>query len=93
MINPDIKGWIDSIASVGTVLGFMGAGVLWYISRRDTKRAAETAISQINELSTNHFPHLEQNLSELNKKTDTGNEILRALQLGQVETNTILRGK
>lgn len=93
MINPDIKGWIDSIASVGTVLGFMGAGVLWYISRRDTKRAAEVAVGQINELSTNHFPHLEQNMSELNKKTDTGNEILRALQLGQVETNTILRGK
>ena len=63
MIPANVKDLIDTIASVGTVVGFITAGILWYISRRDSQEKAETAIAQINLLATNHFPHMEQSLA------------------------------
>lgn len=91
MIPQNVKDVIDTIASVGTVIGFITAGVLWYVTRRESKQKAEVAIDQINTLATNHFPHMQADLASISEKTNTTNEILRALQLGQVETNTLLR--
>jgi hypothetical protein len=90
-IPPEIKDAIDTMASVGTVLGFIAVGCGWYITRRESKQKSETAIAQINTLATNHFPHMQADLASIREKTDTTNELLRQLQLGQVETNTILR--
>ena len=91
MIPSNVKDVIDTIASVGTVVGFITAGILWYVTRRESKQKAEIAIEQINMLATNHFPHMQTDLAAISQKTDKTNEILRALQLGQVETNTLLR--
>ena len=91
MIPSNAKDIVDTIASVGTVVGFITAGILWYITRRESKQKAEIAIEQINTLATNHFPHMQTDLASIVKGTDTTNEILRRLELGQVQTNTLLR--
>ena len=74
MIPTNVKDLIDTIASVGTVVGFITAGILWYISRRDSQEKAETAIAQINLLATNHFPHMQtalENLAQSGQETNT----------------------
>jgi len=91
MIPSNVKDVIDTIASVGTVVGFITAGILWYVTRRESKQKAELAIEQINAMATNHFPHMQTDLASIVKGTDTTNEILRRLELGQVQTNTLLR--
>jgi hypothetical protein len=91
MTPQDVKDIIDTIASVGTVIGFITVGIMWYISRRESKAKGELACDQINAMATNHFPHMQADLTAISQKTETTNEILRRLELGQVETNTILR--
>jgi hypothetical protein len=86
MIPQNVKDIIDTIASVGTVVGFLGAFFLWYISRRESKEKAETAIAQINLLATNHFPHMQMALEALAKSGAETNTLLK--EQTQVLTDT-----
>lgn len=76
MISPDVKDIIDTIASVGTVLGFISVGVGWWITRRESKQKAETAIAQIDSLATNHFPHMQESLAAVATNADRTNRLL-----------------
>jgi hypothetical protein len=91
MISPEVKDVIDLVSGLGTLVGFLSFGVGWFITRHDSKEKAARAINQIDTLATNHFPHMQADLTAISKKTDTTNEILTQLRMGQVETNTLLR--
>jgi|SRR5271157_1716034 len=68
----------------GVVISFIGW--LWWKSIEFTKSTTqarakgETAIQQINDLATNHFPHMQKDLGDLSKKTDTTNDHLAESQ-------------
>lgn len=43
---------------------------------------SQKAMEQIDQLATNHFPHMESGIVELNKKTEEGNEALSKIATG-----------
>jgi hypothetical protein len=86
-----VKDVIDIVASVGTLLGFVGVGIAWAISRHDSRNKGELAIAQINTMATNCFPTMQRALTDINAKTDSTNGILTDIRLATCETNAILR--
>lgn len=78
------KDIIDMVASVGTILGFAGVGVAWWVSRRDNKAKGVLAMEQINQMATNHFPHMEADLKaqtgKLGEIHDTQSTQVQVLQ-------------
>lgn len=87
----------DIIGVLGwsTIIGSIVTAWVWSIKAgtfaHDRKRAADTAVSQIDVMATNHFPHMESGIQDISEKTEKTNEILTELRLGQVETNTLLK--
>lgn len=87
----------DIIGLLGwsTIMGSIATAWVWSIKAgvfaHDRKRAADVAVSQINVMATNHFPHMETGIQDISEKTEKTNELLTELRLGQVETNTILK--
>ena len=89
MISPAIKDAIDLVASVGTVVGFLGLLLGFLYTQRDNKAKAKTAVDQINLMATNHFPHMEKDLTEQTKlitqvleKHEKANEVLVSIDKG-----------
>jgi hypothetical protein len=72
----NVKDAIDMVSSVGTVIGFFGAGVLYFISRKESKDKGLRAMEQIDTLATNHFPHMQSDLTAISQKTDETNKLL-----------------
>jgi hypothetical protein len=89
-IPQNVKDIIDIIGAVGTPLAILGALVgAWRFSIKagiaghDRSKEASQAVAQINELATNHFPHMQKALEATvsavedgNKKTDKAIEVL-----------------
>jgi hypothetical protein len=48
---------------------------------KNTHEQSQKAMSQIDQMASNHFPHMETGILDLNKKTEEGNE-----KLGQIAT-------
>src|SRR5271163_3867665 len=68
------KDIIDAIVSIGTLLGFLGVGLGWLYTRHDNKAEAKLAIKQINDLATNHYPHIQKAVEETAKGVQDGND-------------------
>jgi hypothetical protein len=70
----------------GTIVSF----VVWLwrksiqisVDYTESRKAGNVAISQINDMATNHFPHMQKDLEELNTKTDDGNKSLTQIAQG-----------
>lgn len=43
---------------------------------------SQKAMEQIDQMATNHFPHMESGIVELNKKTEEGNAVLGKISTG-----------
>ena len=86
---------IPSFQSVSDTIHIFGWGVVisffvwaWkksisislYFSQNQER--SQKAIEQVNAISTNHVPHIESGIADLNKKTDEGNESLRDIAKG-----------
>lgn len=84
-MSPAVKDFVDLVASVGTVIGFLGVGAGWLYTRHESKQKGERAVKQIDIMATNCFPTMQRNL-----ETQTGQmtEVLdRSDQQIQLLTN------
>ncbi len=81
--------WVNNhihMVGWGTVMSFVGW--LWWKSIKfatafsESRKASTNAIEQINDMATNHFPHMEENLKQLNDKTTEGNKSLHDIATG-----------
>lgn len=93
MFSQNVKDAVDIFCWVVTACSVLGFVLTNLYARRDTKAAGIKAMSQINLLTENHFPHMAADIAEVKLEAKTSNEILTQLRLGQVETNTLLRNR
>jgi len=49
---------------------------------KESRKASKTAMEQINQLATTHFPQMQANLSGLDEKTQEANKILASIDKG-----------
>jgi|SRR5271163_2652777 len=64
---------IDMVIKVGTLVGFLTVAVGWLLTRHDNKKEAKLAMSQINDLATNHYPHIQKGVEDTAKAVQEGN--------------------
>jgi len=69
-----VKEIADIIVEVGTLLGFLTVGIGWLLTRHDNKKEAKLAMSQINDLATNHYPHIQKGVEDTAKAVRDGND-------------------
>jgi len=89
-IPQNIKDIIDIVGAIGTPLAIIGAllgawrfSIKAGIAGHDRSKEASQAVAQINDLATNHFPHMQKALEATvvavthgNEKTDKAIEVL-----------------
>lgn len=70
----------------GAILSFLAwaykKSVSLSIAYTKQHEAGQKAMSQIDLLSSNHFPHMEKGIESLNTKTDEGNRTLTEISKG-----------
>jgi ABC-type transporter Mla subunit MlaD len=86
-MGSSFKVYVDIIVEVGTFLGFLSVAIGWLLTRHDNKKEGKLAISQINDLATNHYPHIQKAVEETakgvkegNDKTDKAIEVLTSMK-------------
>jgi hypothetical protein len=72
-------GWAAIITAAVTIT--------WRVSQfvahaKDRGDAGDKALVQINDMATNHFPHMQKSLENLDVKTTDGNESLKEIATG-----------
>ncbi len=81
--------WVsDNIHMVGW--GTIMALAIWVwrksievtVGFKESQKASKTAVAQIDQLATEHFPEMRTNLTALNTKTEKANEILSSIDKG-----------
>ena len=71
----------DNIHTVGwgSVIGFIGWAWRRSFQVREKEKAGEVAVAQVNKLATNDFPHMQESLTDLNKKHDESIRLLASM--------------
>lgn len=66
----------------GIIISFIAWAWRLTVLIKTNHEKSQTAMEQIDKMSTNHFPHMEEGIADLNKKTDEGNKTLGQIATG-----------
>lgn len=74
-----IIGWSGIL---GFLLFLWRKSIAFSVAFTKNHEASQKAMVQIDNMATNHFPHMESGIAELNKKTEDGNKTLGQIATG-----------